>query len=85
LVLAKDRKQINQQNVNVDYKLKEKDKNYNKHLEGNNILYKEKNETSVKYKVEDLVEITSNFQKAKRLQNGHGGWVNNKYHLLVNN
>lgn len=85
MVLAKDINQINQQNdVNDDYKLKEKDQKYNTYLEGNNRINKEKNESSVKYKEEDLVEITSNFQKAKQLQNGHGGWVNNKYHLLVN-
>lgn len=85
MVLAKDINQINQQNdVNDDYKLKEKDQKYNTYLEGNNRINKEKNESSVKYKEEDLVKITSNFQKAKQLQNGHGGWVNNKYHLLVN-
>ena len=84
LVLAKDINQINQQNFNEDYKLKEKDQKFNRYLEGNTVN-KEENESTVKYKVEDLVEITSNFQKAKQLQNGHGGWVNYKYHLLVNN
>ena len=83
MVLATEIKSAAQSSINEDYIVNEIDYKIERDSVDNTSKFEKEEKNDEKFEIDDLVEITSNFEQAKNLQNGHGEWVKTNVLFII--